>query len=124
MSRKSKCITIDGRGEITVKEVSPWAVYSVFTSKEKEDKFLGLLAECMDKPFEEVRTWYASELKQVIDGFMEVNDSFLDIAGKLGVEQMLRQMIAGIVADLPELYAASYRQAMAQGPGTTAGASS
>lgn len=122
--RKSKIVTIDGRGEITVKEVSPYAVYTVFTSKKKEEEFLGLLRECIDKPIDEVKTWYSSELKVVIDAFLEVNDSFLDIAGKLGVEKTLRQMVSGIMQDLPELYAASYRLAMGQGSGTTAGASS
>jgi hypothetical protein len=127
MSRKAKVITIEGRGEITVKEVSPWAVWTIFSGKGKKadgGEFAALLSDCIDKPWDEVKTWYASEQKQIIDAFLEVNDSFLEIAGKLGIKAPLQEMLTGIVKDLPAVFAASYRQVTAPAAGTTAGVSS
>jgi hypothetical protein len=124
VSRKVKSITIDGRGDVTVKEITPWAVFQALNAEDKKTELLTLLEDAVDKPWDEIKTWYPSEQEALLDGLMEVNGSFLSIAGKLKVDGLVKKIAEAMQNDLPELFAGLYKQAMAKVPGVTAGASS
>ena len=110
--RKSKIITIENHGEITIKEVSPYAVYQALAADSKTRELLALAAECVSLPPEKLQTLYASEIEIIVDAFVEVNSSFVARAGKLGLKSVLSGIITEIVKNLPPLFAASLRQAM------------
>lgn len=128
--RKAKIINIDGLGEVTVKEVSPFAVYKAITAKNKLQEMQTLIGECVVLPQGKgnVTELYASEIEQIVDAFLEVNGSFLAIVGKLRLETYLVATGKAIADEmskiLPAAYAASYRLVMAKLPGITAGAAS
>ncbi len=124
MSRKVKSIPIEGRGEVTVKEVTPWAVYTAFNSEDKKAEIVTLLADAIDRPWDEIKTWYPSEQEVLLDGFMEVNKSFLSMASKLKVEKLLGTIVTQTLNDLPDVFASLFKQAMEKQRGATAGASS
>ena len=126
--RKSKIITIEGVGEITVKEVSPFALYQAMNAKDPVTDMLALADNCIDLKRDKLYSLYASELEQLVDAFLEVNSSFLAIAAKLGVKDMLTEMLAGMLTEvgktLPQLFVNSYKEVMARLPGITAVAAS
>ena len=122
--RKIKVVQVEGRGEVTVKEVSPWGLYQAWNAgADKAGELLALLNDAVHPGFDEVRTWYPSELEQVVAGFLEVNEAFFGIAARLQLDGALREMLAALTNSLPAAFAASLKQAMAT-PGTTAGLSS
>lgn len=125
--RKAKIINIEGIGEVTVKEISPFAAYHAMLAKNKMEELGKLAGECVSMPAgKELTKLYASEIEQLVDAFMEVNGSFLAVAGKLKLEATIAATIKEIVGELstilPEMFAGSYRQVMAKLPGITAGA--
>ncbi|EKD36001.1 MAG: hypothetical protein ACD_75C01687G0002 [uncultured bacterium] len=124
--RKAKIINIEGVGEVTVKEVSPFAVYKAMSAQNKVDELMTLAVECVDLPKEKLQKLYLSEIEQLVDAFVEVNGSFLAIAGKLGLEATMTAIIKAILAELstilPEMFAGSYKLVMAKLPGIMAGA--
>lgn len=121
MMRKSKIITIDGVGEVTIKETSPYAVYHALSAKNKVEEFELLAAECITLPKgKELKKLYGSEIEQVVDAFVQVNDSFLTVPAKLGLKPMLQGMVGEISKTLPGLFADAFRQAIPM-PGITAG---
>ncbi len=122
--RKSKIINIEGVGEITVKEASPFAVYKAGTAKNRVEAIKALALECIDLSEEKMENLYASEVEQLIDAFMEVNNSFLAIADKLGLKPTLIAIVVEISKILPPVFADLYKQVMAKLPGITAGLTS
>lgn len=124
MARRVKVITIEGLGEVTVKEVSPRGVYKAMDAGNKMAEVLTLAEDCLSLTREQLTGLYASEIEQILDAVMEVNGSFLSIAGKLGVRNVLEEMLNEIGKTLPAAFADSYRQVMAKLPGTMAGAAS
>jgi len=121
--RKSKIIDIDGVGEVTVKEVSPYALYQAINGKDKVGELRAIAVDCVAMPSgKQLEKLWPSEVEQVVDAFMEVNESFLALAGKLGIKNMLIDMMMTVVETLPQLFADSYKQVMESLPGTTAGA--
>ena len=129
MSRKSKIITIDGLGEVTVKEVSPFAAYNAMLAKNKIDELKKLAAECISMPEgKDLKKLYASEIEQVIDAFVEVNSSFLAVAGKLKLKAAIATITEEVVSELskvlPQVYVDSYKKVMQRLPGIMAGAAS
>lgn len=123
--RKSKVISIEGVGEVMVKEVSPFAVYSALSAKNKAEELEKLAAECIGMPEgKELKKLYSSEIEQVVDAVVEVNSSFLSVPAKLGLKSALAGMVSEISKTLPPLFADSYRTVMAKMPGITAGAAS
>ena len=127
--RKVKIINIEGVGEVTVKEVSPFAAYHAMLAKNKMEELGKLAADCILMPEgKALKNLYTSEIEQVVDAFIEVNASFLAVAGKLKLEATITAIMAGIAAEmqkfLPQVYVASYRRVMEKLPGIMAGAAS
>jgi hypothetical protein len=111
--RKSKVITIEGRGEVTIKEVTPHAVYLAWSAQEgRMDEMLRLFDDAVDPGFDTVKTWYPSEIEAVVAGVLEVNSSFFGIAAMLKVDKALLEMLAAITTALPDAFAGSFKAAM------------
>ena len=120
--RKSKIITIDGRGEITLKEVSPLAVYTAWSEPDRLRALEALVSDAVSPPVAEIKAWYPSEIEAVLTAFLEVNNSFFGIARTLRLDGLLNEMIRAVSGTLPSAFADSFKTAMAT-PGTTAGRS-
>lgn len=121
--RKVKIITVEGRGEVIVKEVSPLAVYQAWDTDDKIKALEALVADAVTPPLTDLKGWYASELEEVLRAFLEVNNSFFGMARTLRLDGLLDELIRAVSASLPSAFADSFRQAMAT-PGITAGLSS
>ena len=118
--RKSKIITIEGRGEVTVKEISPLLVYEAWNADNRIEEIKRLLDGTLEPAFDVIKTWYASEHEQIIEAFLEVNAAFFGIASALKIDGALSQIAQQIVGSLPAVFASSFRQGM-QEPGITDG---
>lgn len=118
--RQSKIISIEGRGEITVKEVSPLAVYEAWGAENRLEEVKRLLEDALDPGFETIKTWYASEQEQVLTAFLEVNAAFFGIARALKVDGLLHEILTQIGSNLPAAFAASFKRAIGT-LGTTVG---
>ena len=121
--RNVKIINIDGRGEVTVKEISPHSVYLSWGEEDKQKSFISLLDDSLSPKFAEIKTWYPSEIEQVVSAFLEVNSSFFTIARTLKMDGLLEEMLKAAAKYLPNAFASSFSQAT-QGLGLTAGHSS
>ncbi|MGV0961859.1 MAG: hypothetical protein ACOYB1_18695 [Limnohabitans sp.] len=125
--RKAKIVNIEGLGEVTVKEISPFAVYQALNSKNTMDELRAIALDCISLSPEKMEKLYPSEIEALVDAFMEVNSSFLAISGKLGLKQAMDSikdaMVSEISTALPKVFADSYKQVMAT-PGITVGAAS
>jgi len=121
--RKSKIITIEGRGEITIKEVSPWAVYQAWQAKDRAEDMSALLTDALQPSWEKIRTWYPSEVEQITEAFMEVNASFFDLSRRLKLDGLLEEVMKTFASSLPDVFADSFKLAM-KTPGITDGPSS
>ncbi|BDD85926.1 hypothetical protein [Desulfofustis limnaeus] len=123
--RKSLIITVKEVGEVTVKEVSPFALYRALNATDKAGEMISLISDCVSLPDgKQLQDLWPSEIEQIVDAFVEVNSAFLGIADKLGLRGMLVGLSAIVTQNLPKLFAESYRQVMESMPGTTAGAAS
>lgn len=110
--RQSKIITIEGRGEVTVKEVTPLAVYEAWAADNRLEELEKLLDDALEPGFGAIRGWYASEQEQVLTAFLEVNASFFGIARALKLDGPLVDLLRKIGSSLPDVFAASFRQAI------------
>ena len=130
--RKSKIVKIEGVGEVTVKEVSPYAIYQALLAKDKLDGLKALAVNCIDLDMEKLLRLYGSEIEQLVTCFLEVNTSFLAIAEKLGVKETLLSTIATTLARVPEItdellknfppvFASLFKEVMDKMPGTMDG---
>lgn len=123
--RKAKIISIEGIGEVTVKEVTPFAICQAMTAENKIQEVMALATNCVVLPGEKkLQELYPSEIEQIIDTFMEVNSSFLSIAEKLAVKGLITEIVNRASKILLELFADSYSEVMAKLPGIMAGAAS
>jgi len=66
----------------------------------------------MDVPFDEVKTWYGSEIELLVEAFLEVNSAFFAVARKLRVDGLVAEIIETVSGSLPGVFAGSFRQAM------------
>ena len=121
--RKVKIITIADRGEVTLKEVSPMAVYTAWSETDRLKAMEALVSDAVSPPVAEIKTWYASEIEEVLRAFLEVNNSFFGIARQLRMERLLDEMIKAVSGTLPSAFADSFNRAMSM-PGDMAGLSS
>lgn len=123
--RKVKIINIDGRGEVTVKEVSPLGVLSSENNQGSWlDRFKSLADDAVSPSVSEIATWYPSEQEEVLDAFLEINRSFFSMARKLKVEGLLNGAIEEMAKTFQQQFADLSRVAMGQLHGTTDGLSS
>jgi len=123
MARKVKVVNIEGRGEVTVKEVSPYGMWLAYQEKAGGmEELTAMFNDAVTPGFDEIKTWYPSEIEQVIDAFLTVNESFFAIARKLKVDGLLVEIGRNMSKSLPELFVDSYKKVMARLPGLTAGA--
>lgn len=110
--RQSKIITVEGRGEVTVKEVTPLAVYQAWSAENRFEELKKLLEDALEPGFESIKGWYASEQEQVLTAFLEVNASFFGIARALKLDGTLVDLLKRISSSLPDVFAASFKQAI------------
>lgn len=118
--RQSKIISIEGRGEVTVKEVSPLAVYEAWGAEDRLSELKLLFDDALEPGFDVIKTWYASEQEQVVNALLEVNRSFFGLARALRVDGLLTEAMTRIKDSLPAAFAASFKRAIGT-PGTTDG---
>jgi len=121
--RRSKIIEVEGRGEVTVKEVSPLVVYEAWQAEDRVTAMKRLADECIQPGFDDIRGWYASEIQQVVDAFFEANSAFFALARTLKVDGLLEKMVETVADSLPVAFADSFRAVMSM-PGITDGSSS
>lgn len=135
--RKSKVIPLGvaGKKEVTVKEVSPYAVYKSLMAESKVEGIIALAENCIDLTREQLQELYPSEIEELTNAFLEVNSSFLAVADKLGIRETLTQatgkLLDGVpmlldetLKNYPPVFASLFKEAMARMPGITAGAAS
>lgn len=120
--RKVKVIQIEDRGEITVKEISPYGLYQAYQMKDKSlEQLQALVNDAISPGFAEIKTWYPSEQQLIIDAVLAVNDSFFAIARKLKVDGLITEMAKTLQNSLPPLYAELFKKGMEEKLGTTVG---
>ncbi|HEB51572.1 MAG TPA: hypothetical protein ENI89_13275 [Desulfobulbus sp.] len=110
--RRLKVVNIEGRGEVTVKEISPYALYQAWQSDDRVEELERLANECLDPGLDEIKTWYASEIEQVVDGLLEVNSGFFGIARKLRADGVVEGVAKSLSECLPSVFADSFRLGM------------
>jgi len=119
--RKTKLITVEGQGEVIIREVSPMAVYRAWAAgKDRIGELRGLVDECVTPGFSKISEWYPSEIEQVVTAFIEVNNSFFVIARHLKIDGLVTEMASAMAKNLPAVFADSFALAM-QEHGTTDG---
>lgn len=135
--RKSKVIPLEvaGKKEVTVKEVSPYAVYKALLADNKIEGIMAIAENCVDLSRGQLQELYASEIEEITDAFLEVNSSFLAVADRLGLKETLCQVVSKVLdgapilidemlKNYPPVFSASFKAAMAKMSGITAGAAS
>lgn len=126
--RKAKIVNIDGLGEVTVKEISPFAIYKALSAENKVQEISTLFLESVSLSKEKMQGLYASEIEQLVDAYIEVNSSFLAITGKLKLEAVIVTMMTEVLNKLstvlPGVFVDSYKKVMEKMPGIMVGAAS
>lgn len=124
--RKSKIVPLEGRGEITVKEVTPRSVLDALQPGDLSAQIRALFADAVDYQGDLLEL-YPSELELIVASLLEVNAGFFGIAERLRLTGVIGDVAGMFQAQLrrilPEAFAASYRQAI-KTPVNTAGTSS
>lgn len=136
MSRKSKIIplVLGEKKEVTVKEVSPFAVYTALTSADKIGSIMAIATECTDLSLPQLQGLYSSEIEDLTKALLEVNSSFLTVAELLGLKETIVQAILQVrggvpmlldelLKNFPPLFADLFKKGMEAMPGITAGQS-
>lgn len=121
--RKVKIITIEGRGEVTIKEVAPLSVYKAWENDDRIKAIEDLADDSISPSIAEIKGWYASEIEEVLRAFMEVNNSFFGVARMLRLDGLLDELIRTVSGTLPSAFADSFKAAMST-PGIMDGLSS
>lgn len=123
--RKVKVITVEGRGEVTVKEVAPIGVWSSENSQGSWlDRLKALVDDAVSPPIAEIVTWYPSEQEEVLDAFLDINRSFFSMARKLKVEGLLNRAVEEMANNFQLLFVDLSKAGMVQLLGTMDGPSS
>ncbi len=122
--RKSKIVEIEGLGEVTVKEVSPYALYRALNADNKLEEVFAIAEDCTSLSRDKLKKLYPSEINDLVSAFMEVNTAFLAIADRLGIKNTIKEIASGMLKNLPPLFADSYLEVMEQMHGIMDGAAS
>jgi hypothetical protein len=129
--RKSKNGTIEGGKSYEVKELTVEQILRTIDEfgsagtdlealKSQADKFLPWV---VNLKIDELKEMAPSEIRQVYDDFMEVNDSFFALARGLGLDKVGSSLKEALAKDFIALFASSLNPATGQ-PGDMGGASS
>lgn len=118
--RQVKIVNVEGRGEVTVKEISVMAVIAAWQAGDRLAELRAVLSDALEPDLEVVSTWYPSEIDQVLEALMEVNRAFFRSAARLGLDAPLREIWNSAVNELSGLFSALFRQAISAS-GNTAG---
>lgn len=110
--RKRKTIKIDDR-EITVKELTPRDILDILDGVDESNLKTGDLAALLDKhldkavdlKFDDFLDIPPSEIKNIYDAFREVNSVFFELAGQMGMSQILVRAKEAFVQDVSKLSA-------------------
>lgn len=121
--RRVKVVQVEGRGEVTVKEISVLAAYQAWNSDDRLAGIKALFADAVQPSFDDIKAWYPSEIDQVLGAWLEVNDAFFSMAAKLQMDGAVKEVLAALTNSLSAAFAASLNRAMEM-PGTTGGPSS
>ena len=122
--RRIKTIQVDGRGEVTVREVSVKAVYQALsTDKDRLEQLKALVDDAVTPGFDEIIDWWMSEVEQVLAAFLEINSAFFGIARTLKVDGLVADLVEKLKKQLPELFARSLSAGISM-HGNTGGRSS
>ncbi len=126
-------LQVAGKNEVTIKEVSPYGVYQALQAEDKISAITALVEDSIDLTRDELKGLYGSEIEQLVDGFMEVNKSFLVVIDKLGLKQTMVELsnkalnsvpllAAEMLNNLQPVFSTLFKEAMAQVPGIMDGA--
>ncbi len=108
--RGSKVINIEGRGEVTVKEVSAWGVHTAWRAEDRLAELKTLIDDAVQPGFDVIKTWYPSEQEAVLSALLEVNKAFFGMARTLRVDGLLEGIVTQLASSLPDVFAALFRQ--------------
>lgn len=108
--RRSKIITIEGRGEVTVKELTALGIYTAWNAEGRWTTLQGLLDEAVQPGFDVIKTWYPSEQEQILSALLDVNSAFFGMARTLRVDGLIREILGEIADSLPAAFADLFRR--------------
>lgn len=109
---KQKTVKINDR-EITVKELTPRNILDILDGVDEQNiqttDLVELLNKHLDKAvnlkFEEILDIPPSDLKELYEAFKEVNSIFFDMAGQMGLGQILVRAKEAFDQDVSKLFA-------------------
>ena len=110
--RKRETIKIDDR-EVTVKELTPRDILEILDGVDETSLEAGDLAALLDKhlgkavdlKLDDFLDIPPSDIKKIYEKFREVNRVFFDMAGRMGMDQILARAKEAFVQDVSKLFA-------------------
>ena len=119
MARKTTTFNIDGyEKSFTVNELTVKEIIGLMQEDESEDVSLegfrdklskSVLPKCTNVTMDELIEMVPSDIKIIWDKFNEVNSVFFDVAHKMGLQSMLDELKAAIIADFSRLLVSSLK---------------
>lgn len=121
--RKTKTISLEGK-EITVRELTVHEILDIMndtgmgdqTASTKADGWGDLktlvekhLIKTTDVKLEDFMDLAPSEIKEVVDGFREVNAVFFEAAQRLGLGGLVEQIVSALQKDFSAIAAGSFK---------------
>ena len=115
--RKRKVIKIDDR-EITVKELTTEQILGMIEGEQDsigdlKNKALELYPDIIDIPLKDLKKMAPSEIKEIYDGFREVNAVFFDVARFVSKNSLTRELLkkiqSALLADFGHLFVDSLK---------------
>ena len=102
--RKRKVIKIDDR-EITVKELTAEQILGMIEGEQDsigdlKSKALELYPDIIDIPLKDLKKMAPSEIKEIYDGFREVNAVFFDVARFVSKSSLTKEFLKKIQSAL------------------------
>jgi formylmethanofuran dehydrogenase subunit B len=109
--RKIKSFKIDDK-ELTVKELRVRDILQILNGTDGDVDIISQLESLMPKivdglSFEELIDFAPSEIRQIVEVMKEVNDDFLALSRRLGLDNVLKEFVEAITKDFSKLLADS-----------------
>jgi hypothetical protein len=109
--RKIKSFKIDDK-ELTVKELRVRDILQILNGTDGDVDIISQLESLMPKivdglSFEELIDFAPSEIQQIVEVMKEVNDDFLALSRRLGLDNVLKEFVEAITKDFSKLLADS-----------------